>query len=206
MMFLSKWCSTSHLVYVQFTLGRGKICRWQIHDTFNYSSFTYRNSILSQRADAPPTYSCSCSSLRITHPSLEQVRNSSLILGCQQPLFNMAVWPCGGTQDGLSSSSRVRRGKKIRGCAMEVRSKARINLKTPEKKWPASLTKHSLNINNNKKKTTACISNDSLEIKTKQKKIVKKRNLAAFKCFKLRDHSSSSHFLYAKISRGKTSS
>lgn len=38
----------------------------------------------------------SCS---MTHPSLEQVRNSSLILGCQQPPFSIAVWPYKRTDD-----------------------------------------------------------------------------------------------------------
>lgn len=61
-------------------------------------------------------YSDFCSSLRITHPSLEQVRNSSLILGCQQPLFSMAVWPCGGEHETirLLSATSVPQAKTTR--------------------------------------------------------------------------------------------
>lgn len=38
-------------------------------------------------------YTWSRAGLWKTHPSLEQVRNSSFILGCQHPSFSMAVWP-----------------------------------------------------------------------------------------------------------------
>lgn len=115
------------------------------------------------------------------------MRNSSLILGCQQPPFSMAVWPCGGTGHNQVVIGHLRNQvKKNRGWIIKACRKS-SDLKIQKEKWLASLTKHSLNGKRTNVKQQMRPSSSS----------------NVLSCVIARDHSSSSHFLDAKISQKK---